>query len=280
MNGAGVQVHSELGVESRAPGQNALETVALSKAFGGVKAVDSVSLVVREHAISALIGPNGAGKTTLFNIVTGRARADSGHVRLFGRDITGLPVSAIARRGIARSFQDLRLFGTLTALENVNVYALGPAPASIAWSIGQPWRQVRADRKARQRSLEVLSSLGIDELRDTPAKGLTFAQQKLVALARLLVTEPKVVLLDEPASGLDERERDELMAVVRTLGEQGRTVCFVEHNIDVVRGIADWVYFLAEGRLVREGPPEEIFRSAELAEVYFGVERAANWETA
>lgn len=251
--------------------EDVLVTVGLSKAFGGVRAVDSVSLSVRMGSISALIGPNGAGKTTFFNLVTGRMRADSGSVFLHGREMTRLSMPAVARHGMARSFQDLRMFASLTVLENLEVYALSPSATSLWLTVAAPWRQRRAGRIARDRSLQVLESLRISDLRHTPVADLSFAQQKLVSLGRLLVRQPKLVLLDEPASGLDEREREELMSAIGRLASGGITVCFVEHNLDVVRGIAEWVYFMAEGKLAQQGPPATIFGSPELAEVYFGV---------
>jgi branched-chain amino acid transport system permease protein len=253
------------------PDEDVLVTVGLSKAFGGVRAVDSVSLAVKRGSISALIGPNGAGKTTFFNLVTGRLRADHGSVVLHGRDVTHLSMPAVARHGMARSFQDLRVFASLTALENLEVYALNPSATSLWLTIAAPWRQRRAGRLARDRSLQVLESLRIADLRHTPVADLSFAQQKLVSLGRLLVRQPELVLLDEPASGLDEREREELMSTIGRLAAEGITVCFVEHNLDVVRGIAKWVYFMTEGRLAQQGPPTTIFGSPELAEVYFGV---------
>lgn len=243
------------------------------KKFGGVTAVDGVTLDIAEGSVTAIIGPNGAGKSTLFNLITGRSRADAGHVLFRGRDITTMSTARIARLGIGRAFQDVRLFADLSALENVAVYSQQPSSASLWRTIVLARAQFATDRVTTEVSRTALARVGIAESADKRAGGMSFADQKLVSLARLLALGSTLLLLDEPASGLDEQGREVVMRAVEDLAHGGYSVIIVEHNLDVVRRLAQHVVFMAEGRVVAEGPPEEIFASAALAEMYFGVSR-------
>ena len=242
----------------------------LTKAFGGLRAVTEVTFDLLPGGIAALIGPNGAGKTTIFNLMTGALRADEGSVSVNGRDITGLPVYRRARLGIGRTFQDVRLFGGMSVGENVEVYAQRGRAASVTRSLVLPRSTRRMDREAKARARATLELIGVGHLERQSVDGLSYAEQKLVAIARILAMGATTLLMDEPASGVDEVGRDQLCGAVQRLAAENLTVCIIEHNLDVVRRVATRVVFLAEGRILASGAPDEIFESSELAEVYFG----------
>lgn len=252
-----------------APGLE-LRIEALTKKFGGVSAVEGVTLRFAPSELVVLIGPNGAGKTTIFNLITGVLSPDAGHVLLGNRPVTHIPAHQRARMGIGRTFQDVRLFTGMTAAENVEVYASGWEAASVLTPVLRPAASLRSDRQTRLRAAEALDLLGIGRLAQRSVENLSYAQQKLVAIARVLAMGAQVLLLDEPASGVDESGREELCVAVRCLAEVGRTVCVVEHNLDVVRRLADRLVFLAAGQVLADGMPDEIFSSGDLADVYFG----------
>jgi ABC-type branched-subunit amino acid transport system permease subunit/ABC-type branched-subunit amino acid transport system ATPase component len=247
-----------------------LELSGVTKQFGGIRALSNLSLALPEGTITGLIGPNGAGKTTAFNVITGFLPPDTGTVRYRGRDITGLPPYRVARLGIARSFQDLRLFQRMTVLDNVLVARPSPLGESAARAIAGG----AAVRRAEARDLDAaLASLEFVELADKAgevAENLSYAEQKLLALARLLATEADVLLLDEPTSGLAPTTVDAMLDIVRRLPERGKTVCIIEHNLDVIRGVSDRVAFLDGGEAIAAGSPEAIMADPRLADLYFG----------
>jgi len=247
-----------------------VEVAGLRKAFGGIVAVDGVDLSLRRGMVTGLVGPNGAGKTTLFNLLTGFIPPDAGSVRLNGRDITGLTPDAIARLGMVRSFQDVRLFLRLTVLENV-VLAYRHHPGEhLALLFVAPLAGGRAERRAREVAMECLSFVGLADKAYMLAGGLSYAEQKLVAIARLLATEADVLLLDEPISGVDPRWVERVAAVVRALPAQGKTVCVVEHNLYALGQLADRCYFMESGRITAEGTLQELMSDPRLIEAYFG----------
>ena len=247
-----------------------LVATGLKKRFGGVTAVDDVSISLPSGRVTALLGPNGAGKTTVFNLMTGRIRPDAGRVEYLGRDISHASVARRARLGIGRTFQDVRLFPDLTVLENAAVYAQEPVAQSLVRTILTPLALRRENAQATARALSALEYVGMAAERRRLARELSYAEQKLVSIARLLAMESDVLLLDEPASGVDETGRAVLTALLRRIADSGRAVCLVEHNLDVVRAVADSVVFVAEGRVIAEGSPDEIFASKALADIYFG----------
>jgi branched-chain amino acid transport system ATP-binding protein len=243
-----------------------LSVRGLSKNFGGLKAVQAVDMDFVEGVITALVGPNGAGKTTLFNLITGHIDPDQGEVQLAGQSIRGQRPHAIARLGIARSFQDLRLFGRMTVRDNVLV-ALEPT----AW-LWQPGG--RGATRERLRTAEAaLERTGLIALAGARAVDLSYAETKFLSLARILATGARIWLLDEPASGLDPVSRARFVSVLKEAVAAGVTVCLIEHNLDIVTELADRIAFLDQGRKLAEGEPTAILKDPELIKIYFGERR-------
>jgi branched-chain amino acid transport system ATP-binding protein len=244
-----------------------LEIRALSKSFGGLKAVDDVTLDLRAGIITTLVGPNGAGKTTLFNMVTGHIAPDAGDIIWDGRSIVGQAPWRIARRGIVRSFQDLRLFAHMTVEENVLTVM---ETASWLWQPGGG--TARAAR--RERTAAILEATRLADKRNVRAIDLAYAERKFLSLARIMASNARIWLLDEPASGLDRRSYDLFFDVLRREVANGVTVCIIEHNLDIVIGISDRIAFLDRGRILADGNPRDVLADPHLAAIYFG-ERAA-----
>jgi branched-chain amino acid transport system ATP-binding protein/branched-chain amino acid transport system permease protein len=247
----------------------ALEVRGLAKSFGGIRAVNGLDLILERGQITGLIGPNGAGKTTVFNLLTGALKPERGTVLLAGRDVTGLPPHQIARAGMVRSFQDVRSFSRLTVLENVMMGVAGQRGEQMRIVLS-PTRLRPTERRARERALEWLDFVGLAKRADEPAGGLAFGEQKLVALARVLATDAGVLLLDEPASGIDKRWNEHMIEHIARLPEAGLTVCIVEHNLHVVERLAHKICFMHEGSVTAEGTMAELSRQERLREAYFG----------
>ena len=243
-----------------------LETRGLAITFGGLKAVDGVSLALREGIITTLVGPNGAGKTTLFNLITGQLEPDAGDVQWLGRSIKGQPHWKIAQAGIGRTFQDLKLFNQMTVLENALTVT---ERRSWLWQSGG--RAAAAERLARAES--ALEQVGLADHRHTRAIDLAYAERKFLSIARILSAGARLWLLDEPASGLDPRSYERFIKLLRDQVGRGITICIIEHNLDIVKGISDRIAFLDQGRLLAEGDPQSILSDPALASIYFG-ERA------
>ena len=229
-----------------------LEVEGLHKHFGGVAAVDGVSLSLAAGRIYGLIGPNGSGKTTLFNCITGVERRDAGRVFLNGERIDGLRPWRIALRGIGRTFQIIRVFPELTALENLLVVTRGHL------------------EEARSRAVELLRFVRLDRLQDEYAGNLSYGQQKLVEFARMLMRDPTLVLLDEPAAGVNRTLLNDLLEAVTQLRDRGKTVLLVEHDMKVVMGLCETVFVLDHGEKIAEGPPGAIQADERVIEAYFG----------
>jgi branched-chain amino acid transport system ATP-binding protein len=241
-----------------APSMALLEVENLTRRFRGIVALDDVSLSVEEGAIAGLIGPNGAGKTTLFNVITRLYRPDSGEVSFEGQDLLGVPAHRVVRRGISRTFQSVVLFPRMTVLENVLV----GTHSRIGFFRG---------RRAHAAATAMLEDLGLRGLADRPAAGLPFGTAKRIELARALVSRPTLLLLDEPAGGLNHEEVGELGALIRRLrGDYGLTILVVEHHMNLVMSICDRVHVLNFGRKIAEGPPREVRANPEVVEAYLG----------
>ena len=247
-----------------------LETAGVSKRFGGIIAADDLAIQLRAGTITALVGPNGAGKTTVFNLLTGFIPPDSGTVKLNGQELVGLAPNAVARLGLVRSFQDVRLFNRLSCLQNVAMAVQHQAGENFARLTFAPGAARRDEKATRDKAMEWLSFVGMGEFADVPAAAVSYGQSKLVSLARVLATEAPVLLLDEPASGIDTKWVDTMLDLIEAVREQGRTVCIVEHNLHVVRRLADHTYFMELGRITAEGTILELTNTPRLAEAYFG----------
>lgn len=242
----------------------------VSKIFGGVHAVEDVSLAVPENAVYALIGSNGAGKSTLFNLVTNIYAPDAGEIHLQGQRITGLPPHRIAQMGVIRTFQTARIFPHLTVLENVLVGAHRRVRSRFSEQLVHT-RSVRSEEeRLRARALSLLEVVALADRADDPASVLPLAGQKYMELVRVLMADPKVLLLDEPAAGMIDRETSELSDLIRAIRGLGITVLLVEHNMAMVMGLADYVAVMDAGRLIAEGPPKEVQRNPVVIEAFFG----------
>ncbi|MGH3735355.1 MAG: ABC transporter ATP-binding protein [Micromonosporaceae bacterium] len=240
-----------------------LETTRLSKAFGGVTALDGASVAFHDGKVNALIGPNGSGKTTYFNCVTGMIKPDSGRVAYRGKDITGQAPHRIARAGLGRTFQLCRIFPRMTVLDNLLASA---GPRGLVSSL-----RGSRNRTETERARGWLARVGIDHLQHTEARNLSYGQQKLLELAGVLMSEPDTILLDEPAGGVNPALIERIGALVRQLNAEGRTFLIVEHNMDLVMGISDHVVVLDRGRPIAEGPPSVIRSDERVLGAYLGV---------
>lgn len=250
-----------------------LEVQRVSVRFGGLQALSNVDLTVDEGTIVGLIGPNGAGKTTLFNCVTGLLTPTSGTVRLFGQDVSRWPANRRARLGVGRTFQRLELFSSLSVVENlVMAVEAHLARGNLATDLLALPPTVETRWDAEERALAVLDMLGLADRAATRAGDLPLGLSRLVELGRALCTEPRLLLLDEPSSGLRLEESQQLAALLRSLREQGVSVLVVEHDMGFVLGLCDDVSVLDFGELLAVGPPEEIRRDARVQAAYLGEE--------
>lgn len=247
-----------------------LEARGVEVAFGGLRALRDCSFTIDRGKITCLVGPNGAGKTTIFNVITGFLRPNEGHVSYQGRSLDGLKPQAIVAAGIARTFQNLRLFVDLTALDNVLVGLPAQAGEEPVGAILRPFHTARAQRRQRGLARETLAHVGLADRAGEYVRNLSYGEQKLLTIARLLATGAELLLLDEPASGLSAGALDAVMALLRRLQSEGKTLLVVEHNTRVVQQIADDVLFLHQGHLMAQGAPDRIISDPALAEIYFG----------
>ena len=244
----------------------------LTQIFGGVVALDDVSFAVAEHRITALVGPNGAGKTTLFNIVAGAYPPTAGTVRLAGRPLNGLPAHARVELGICRTFQNALLFDKMTLLENVMVGRHARSgQGMIASALRLPAMRHEEERIFLE-AMRCLNLVGLGMHARTPAGSLPFGQQRLAAIARALATEQRLLLMDEPAAGLNTLERQGLADLIRTIQEMGITVLLVEHDMRLVMQLAEWVVVLDHGRKLAEGTGDQIRKNRQVIAAYLGTE--------
>ncbi len=246
----------------------------LSKAFGGLQAVSDVSLELPYGQITGLIGPNGCGKTTLFNLITGHIIPDEGKVYVNDNEITNQPPYEIAAQGsLARSWQDIRVFQGMKVLDNVMVACPNQSGENLFSLFLKPWKVAKEEKENYRKAIRYLNLVGLLEKADELAGGLSTTEQKLVAIARLLATECSVLLLDEPTAALDLDSVERIIKLIRNIAKQaGKTILIVEHNLDVVRGLAEKAYFMSDGKILAYDSPLELMKNPKLSEVYFGID--------
>jgi len=246
----------------------------VTKRFGGLVAVDNVTVSVPESGVTAVIGPNGAGKTTLFNVISGFAAPDRGRVVFGGVDITGLPPERIAAQGLARTFQLVQLFGALSAFENIkagcHLHTRGGLMAAL---LRLPHTRHR-EREVEEEARRLLAFVGLSGNADIPAANLPYGRQRLLEIARALATRPKLLLLDEPAAGLNSAETTRLSDTIRKIAGGGAKVLLIEHDMKLVMSTADHIVVLDFGRKIAEGAPDEVRRDPAVVAAYLGVSGA------
>jgi branched-chain amino acid transport system ATP-binding protein len=248
-----------------------LEVDHVTLRFGGVVALNDVSFSLRKGEIFGLIGPNGAGKTTCFNAMTGVYRPTSGGIRFQGQSIVGKKKHEITRGGIARTFQNVRLFPEMTALENVMVGADAHHKTSVVGALFRLPRHWREERTGRARSLELLRFVGIDRRAGEVSRNLSYGEQRRLEIARALATNPQLLCLDEPAAGFNPAEKADLLALIRRIRDTGVTVLLIEHDMRLVMGVTDRIVVLEFGKKIAEGPPHEVRDNPAVIAAYLGV---------
>lgn len=267
------QKSTGLHVGDASPGVKKVDPILVadhvSRKFGGLVAVDVEHVEIPRGAITALIGPNGAGKTTLFNLLTGFDKPDTGTWSFSGKNLAGVPAHKVAQMGQVRTFQLTKALGLLTVLENMKLGAKDQTGESLFQSVFPfLWRKQEAE--IEERALEILERFKLLKLKDDFAASLSGGQRKLLEMARALMSDPTLVMLDEPMAGVNPALTESLLEHILDLKTQGMTVLFVEHDMHMVRHIADWVIVMAEGRIIAEGPPEDVMKDEAVVDAYLG----------
>jgi branched-chain amino acid transport system ATP-binding protein len=248
-----------------------LELKGVIKSFDGIKAVDGVSIGFERGKITALVGPNGAGKTTLFNLINGFTFPDAGEIRYKNRNIVGLPPWDVSNLGIGRLFQDVRVFEKMTAQDNVLCAFKGRRGDTFFWPILGRWIVRKEERCLEKNALKLLEFVGIADKSHEFAESLSYGQQKLLSLARLLAADSDVLLLDEPTAGISPDMVRKILDLIRALATKGKTAVVIEHNMNIVSEVADWVYFMDDGQVVSFGLPQDVLGDPEVRKKYIGI---------
>jgi branched-chain amino acid transport system ATP-binding protein len=251
-----------------------LSAESLSVAFGGVRAVNDVSFDVESGIVFSIIGPNGAGKTTLFNVISGLCPPYDGRVRFYGEDVTALAPEQLARRGLSRTFQNLQIFSHLTVIENVMVGRHRHEATRIFADLLHLPAVARQNRRTREAAAAALARVGLGTMAERPASGLAYGNLKRLEIARALASEPKVLLLDEPAAGCNPVERREVENIIRSIVGDGITVVLVEHDMRLVMNVSNRIHVLCNGRTLAEGTAADVRSNPAVVEAYLGVHRA------
>ena len=244
----------------------------ICKNFAGLKALDDVTLDIQDDEIFGLIGPNGAGKTTLFNAVSGFSKPSSGEVEFCGENYTHKTTNEYCINGLARTFQNIRVFGDMTVVENLKVGMHKLIKTNLADIILQTRRQKAEEEKARQKCEEIMEFLGIEKYADDFAGGLPYGTQRLVEIGRALASDPKLILLDEPTAGMNEQETMDLMELIKRIRKRGPAVLVIEHNMKFMMNLCDRIAVLNFGKLLMVGTPSEVSSNPEVIEAYLGKE--------
>jgi len=248
-----------------------LEVTSLGISFGGLRAVDELSMKIEKGGLVGLIGPNGAGKTTVFNMLTGVYRPTDGGIRLDGQNLIGKKPHEICKLGVARTFQNIRLFSGLTVLDNVKTGLHNEITYSLAESLFHVGSYRKKERAMNESAMELLSVFGLENVADYKASNLPYGKQRKLEIARALATDPKLLLLDEPAAGMNPNETGELMETIELVRKKfGVTVLLIEHDMKLVSGICEYLYVLNFGRLLAEGTPAEVLKNPEVVTAYLG----------
>ena len=248
-----------------------LEVKNIGISFGGLKAVDNFSLTLEENELSGLIGPNGAGKTTIFNLLTGVYRPDKGSIRLDGKELTGKSIIEINQAGIARTFQNIRLFSNLSVLDNVKAGLHNHYPYTTLEGILRLPRFRAQEKEMNRRATELLEVFHLEQFADTRAKNLPYGSQRKLEIARALATEPKLLLLDEPAAGMNPNETAELMETIQLVQKRFRmTILLIEHDMKLVSGICERLTVLNFGKVLKQGETQGVLHDPEVVKAYLG----------